>query len=612
MFKPLRLYPLNPAGILTIFVVILLCTTLVQSEVFIFPWLASYYLYIAFASIFITMAGVLLFKRELPKQLSFPIPVLIFTLWAFYILLHGKFIDNGLILRHILLITTCCLFIALFFVISIGLVHIQTIFKAIAALATFESIVCIIQYLGLTHSENGYFTVTGSWQNPNITAMFLVLAVPAFVPYLSSQKAIIRKAIPLILTLIAIALILLKCRTAYLGLGILLVILLNSRYELLKRTRRNQKASILTIAILLSVIVPLGNYLYQAKKSSADGRKLIWKLSMNMVTEKPLSGYGYGFFERNYNLNQAKYIREGKVTPKELEIAGFVRMGYNEFLESAVEGGIIGLIIFLGLIVSLLIAPGKMYKVRDDAPFVHSVYMGVAAFSGMSLVNFSLRSIPLILIFVLYSAILCSDLAKNKTTKWLLVVPANVSSGLKNLVAICLVLSALLIFVSQYPLPLANYKNKVALNMAKQKQFKSAIKVLDEIKTIIPDHDSFLKNYGTILLATGDYRQAIAYFNKAKIYTSDPDLYVFSGQCYYKSQRFESAIKEFEMASLLEPQRFLPRVALMNLYYKMNDTLGATTVAYGILQLKAKIPSSKITGYKESARNLLNKFNYPL
>lgn len=66
------------------------------------------------------------------------------------------------------------------------------------------------------------------------------------------------------------------------------------------------------------IVIPLSSQLYNAKKASADGRKLIWKLSAQMIPEKPLTGYGYGFFEKEYNLHQANYIKIGKASPEEL------------------------------------------------------------------------------------------------------------------------------------------------------------------------------------------------------------------------------------------------------------------------------------------------------
>ena len=75
---------------------------------------------------------------------------------------------------------------------------------------------------------------------------------------------------------------------------------------------------------------------------------------MQAIAEKPILGSGYGQFEHDYNLAQAHYFATGKATQQEIYNASYVHMSYNEFLENLFEGGIIGLVLFVGLLVALL------------------------------------------------------------------------------------------------------------------------------------------------------------------------------------------------------------------------------------------------------------------
>ena len=52
---------------------------------------------------------------------------------------------------------------------------------------------------------------------------------------------------------------------------------------------------------------------------------LIWKLSTEMMAGKP-SGYGYGLFEKNYNLRQADYFANREYTDTEKRNSDFVNM----------------------------------------------------------------------------------------------------------------------------------------------------------------------------------------------------------------------------------------------------------------------------------------------
>ena len=106
---------------------------------------------------------------------------------------------------------------------------------------------------------------------------------------------------------------------------------------------------------------------------------LIWKLSAGMVIEKPLTGYGYGRFEYDYNLNQANYFSEGNATASEIKNSAYVRMAYNEYLQNAVEGGLVALLIISALFLSLLIRFPSGTRID-----IISAYGGIAAFVCMS------------------------------------------------------------------------------------------------------------------------------------------------------------------------------------------------------------------------------------
>lgn len=65
-----------------------------------------------------------------------------------------------------------------------------------------------------------------------------------------------------------------------------------------------------------------------------------------MIAENPFKGYGYGLFERNYNLKQASYFANQTSSNTERRNASFVAMAYNDYLEQTIEGGILGLLFY--------------------------------------------------------------------------------------------------------------------------------------------------------------------------------------------------------------------------------------------------------------------------
>ena len=110
--------------------------------------------------------------------------------------------------------------------------------------------------------------------------------------------------------------------------------------------------------IVLCIVISVGT-LYYLKPKSADGRLLIWKVSWQMIKDKPLTGFGKGGFAANYLYYQAKYLDCSSATTEERALAGNTHLAFNEPLRITVEYGIIGLFVYLSFIIWLLIPPKR-------------------------------------------------------------------------------------------------------------------------------------------------------------------------------------------------------------------------------------------------------------
>jgi O-antigen ligase len=100
---------------------------------------------------------------------------------------------------------------------------------------------------------------------------------------------------------------------------------------------------VLIVAIFLSI------KLYHFKKDSADGRLLMWTVSLNMIKEKPLTGFVPGGFRKLYPLWQGEYIANRDDSLWTI-LADDVSSPFNEFLKTGIEQGIIGLLFIAGII----------------------------------------------------------------------------------------------------------------------------------------------------------------------------------------------------------------------------------------------------------------------
>jgi hypothetical protein len=136
----------------------------------------------------------------------------------------------------------------------------------------------------------------------------------------------------------------------------------------------------------LFLLIILASYpLYYYKKDSADGRLLIWKVTMEMVKDKPLSGFGSDGFKANYMLYQANYLKT-KGTTREKYLAGNNFLVYNEPLRILVEHGIIGLLLYGGFITLLLSIPKKKNLVTKASYAIGIGYIAMGFFAYPHLV----------------------------------------------------------------------------------------------------------------------------------------------------------------------------------------------------------------------------------
>lgn len=107
------------------------------------------------------------------------------------------------------IILSCILFIALFIIFNDTNIKIINLFKIIAVIVAVESVICLLQYANIIQSQNHFFKVTGTWENPNVTAIFLAMAMPIILTLLfSSQGAFKIYAATIFILLIYIAFLL--------------------------------------------------------------------------------------------------------------------------------------------------------------------------------------------------------------------------------------------------------------------------------------------------------------------------------------------------------------------------------------------------------------------
>jgi len=629
IFTPKRNVYLYRHRLFSIIIFYILASTLVTSSAFIYSSLTPFFLYLTGLSLLILFSGYTLITADKKITFRLSMPIIAIMLWAAYVVFNGCFLHHNFNLFNTYLLSGCGLYLALVFLFNIYQSPVKALFTIITLLALIECLICFGQYIKMLPSLNTFFPVTGSWENPNVTAMFLAMAVPAAYVALAFYNGLLKRATVAVIMLMVLTILLLQCRTAIIGLIVELLIVSIYKFRLSGtfKTKANRPLFILVTILSLAVIIPVAKLAYKAKEASADGRKLIWKLSGQMIMNEPFAGYGYGTFEKYYNLKQAAYFKEGAGSEQEQKNAAFVHMGYNELLQNGVEGGVLGSLLLIFIFYSLLKVPvfKKHSTNRENLQLLSEqesyqyiiIYIGVAAFVVMSVFNFTLQAIPVLCLFIFYGAILTSHPYLKRYD-----IPGHPFfqdfvnlEGLKlytrRSIAILAVVFGLLMTFQISKLVYYNYLNNQARLEKGYGNYATALTLMGHIEDHLNGDESYWTNYGNILFSVKNYAAALIKYKQAITLISDPAIYSKLAQCYLKTGDYAHAENAFLTAAYIEPGRVAPRFALLNLYLKMNDTIKTVNEAKLIVDLTPKVPSQRVSNYKYHAMLIMNKLNHP-
>ena len=440
------------------------------------------------------------------------------VVWMVYIVVHGSLSEVTELYRTVYLCVTLLSVISLSYCLRAGLLTKEGIYRGLLIIAVIHVFCVFAQWLGLMEPENSLYPITGACDNPNVTAMYLV----GVLPVLLSVTRIRAVARLLFLFLIIVAIALLRCRTAYIGLAVEIAVMLFA-YGKARRLVFSHKW-VVVIGVLVCAFSAVR--LYDMKRDSADGRLLIWKVSAQMIAERPM-GCGYGLFPKHYNLRQAEYFRTGHGTKTERRNASFVYMAYNDFLEHGVEGGFIGMLFLMGF---YTIFTKRSMDATGKSPslWARDGVGPLSAFAVMSLVNFVVAGIQTWLLVICCAAVVAAD-GRGRTGE-----PEEAVGGysllLQRLVGAALVVLVLMLSVITVRMTYAQYR----LGVIKERM--SAGEAVDDsefadIEGCVYSSEAFWNYRAANHIDRNNYDEALESIGRALEYTSSPTSLMMQSHC---------------------------------------------------------------------------------
>jgi O-antigen ligase len=469
-------------------------------------------------------------------------------------------------------------------------------------LTAFHLSVAILQWKEWIPSFNPSFKFSGLFNNPGPFAIYLAGLTAACAAIYSIEKDLRIRSITVLLFLVAcLILYVAASRASWIGLAAALIFIVITRLQL-QSAFRNRMISILASGAVIIGVMLIGIYLYGFKKDSADGRILIWKICANMIREAPVLGVGVEKFPGTLFRHQASYFADH---PERIEhegrLAGESSFAFNDLLQITAEQGIVGLILFAAILVTLLSTICSLAKQPDfntqTQLHVAVVILIVLLVAGLFSYPMSLLSFQLIFYYAISIISARADLrneanpAGDPRPNWRVPSMASLICG------VALIVSSAAIYL--------DYRAwKVVEKSTSQKDhmefYNSNFFYLDQ-------DPWFRLNKVRYLYLDGKYAESIEILRASEDRFANASIYYMLGACYESIGRNDKAIEIYTFLRHALPDRVRPRYSLAMAYHKIGERDKFIAVAEELIRHRPKIRSGFTEVMKQEILDLTNQ-----
>jgi tetratricopeptide (TPR) repeat protein len=459
-----------------------------------------------------------------------------------------------------------------------------------------EAVWGLLQLYGFKYSQHGLFRLTGSFFNPGPYAGYLAVIFPLALDCILNKSChIVQKwasALACIATVVVLPAAMSRASWLAVIAGSLVVWYFGSN-ELGKNIKAKisrlglfvfrPQSWIFAIVIVLLISFALTG-MYLLKKNSADGRVLMWKISIQSVMKHPL-GVGLGNFSNAYGEAQSAYIAGGTASETEKYVAGTPEYGFNEYLQIMVESGWVSFLLFLGMTVCVI---RSMLKSKQEGLMGSLVALLIFAFF-----SYPFSVLPVLIVFTfLLSA---SSGAALRCSRHSPIQYAIAFSGL--IITFCCL-------YKQYPVYHACKQWEQKRMYYHSGMNKDAVREYAKFYPYLQDDIKFLFEYAQSLSKTGEYEKSNEILRRAMQISCDPMLYNVMGKNYQALKQYKLAEQSFQKAINLVPNRLYPHYLLAKLYHEMGLKDKADAETNIVLTKPPKVKSMAVDEMRKELKML--------
>lgn len=459
------------------------------------------------------------------------------------------------------------------------------------------------QYFGIFSAFHTKFHITGTFFNPapfsglisigNILIVFTIVFREKFYAiFLSSKRKILFKKLILYGNIFAfslnfILLIILKSRASILSFLIASLLLIFIKFKPKIQKYISKRVFIFFVFLLVSFSV---FFLYFFRKNSADGRILVWKVSLEIIKNQPFIGVGFDKFKTHYMNYQFKYFSENQ-NPQEILLSDNIVYAFNDFIQFVVEQGFIGLFLLIFLLFQV------MKKTKNTTKIVGILL--IISLSVFACFSYPLQILPLKIIGICGFAI--SSFGSEK--KWQF-FPSNIFRF-----AVISLVCGFLIFQTNTIFQLhTGYKLwKNAMDSYFSNDFTKSVFYFEKAYPFLKTDGEFLMQYGKTLSLNEKPKKSNEILHQAINYLNNSVIQISLGDNYKSLKDYKNAEKHYKKASDMIPNRLYPVYLLAKMYEEKYDFKNARKQAKKLLQMPVKVPSRAVFEMQEEMKSLLNK-----
>lgn len=431
------------------------------------------------------------------------------------------------------------------------------------------AVYCLLQMAGLANNET-LFRAVADFDNPAGVAALFCVTFP-FIIILSRHKT----NILLVVTLFVIdasVLFAIQSRAGLVAITVSTVVWLLS----LCAEKKIKPGTVILISLLVAVVIGGVTFLFYYKSASTNGRMVIFNTCIRMVAARPLLGYGFGGFGREYMNWQAEYLKTID-HDNILMLSDNVTHPLSEYMLVAVNYGLIGLAVVIGVI-TIAVVRAFRQKGRQRA----FILMEICSLCTLSFFSYPFRypmtSIVVVCLIVLFLS--------HRIKKFQL-------SYRRPAVAFVLAVSLVSItFLWPWYKVQVQWKSiSDRLNL----DAKSAIVVKHDIlpytDKVLIRNPRYMYSRAVVNYYAGDYQQALNDAKNSSDKLSSYDTELLLGSICQKIGLNVDAETHYREASYMCPSRITPLYSLFRLYEEQGDTTNIVIVGHELLDKPVKVAS---------------------